>query len=291
MDKAAKPARASQVDGRKDVAGEPRDWTPPVRHLSSDCHRTDGVVAARRDIAEEVPVAFTYNGTAHAVMMATPSDLEDFAVGFSLSAQIVEHPREIEKLDIVRHDDGIEVQMWLVAHRAQILGQRRRQLAGPTGCGLCGVETIADALPPITRVSSDLTISPREVAEAMETLAIAQDLYCTTRATHAAGFFIPGQGLISVREDVGRHNALDKVLGDLSRRNIAGSSGLVLLTSRISVELVQKAAILGAPIVAAISAPTALAIRSAEEAGITLIGIVRKDGFEVFAGGYRITRE
>jgi FdhD protein len=290
MNKAVKPARTNRGGGRKDAAGESCVWTPPVRHLNSDRHHIGGVVTERRDIAEEAPVAFTYNGTAHAVMMATPSDLEDFAIGFSLSAQIIKHLREIEKLDIVHHADGIEVQMWLVEHRAQILGQRRRQLAGPTGCGLCGVETIADALPPISRVSSGLTISPREVTEAMDALAIAQNLYCTTRATHAAGFFVPRQGLISVREDVGRHNALDKVLGDLSRRNIAGSDGLVLLTSRISVELVQKAAILGAPIVAAISAPTALAIRSADEAGITLIGIVRKDGFEVFTGSHRITQ-
>lgn len=290
MNEAAKQARASQRGRRKEAPDETAVLTPPVRHMSSDCHRGGGISTEQRDIAEEVPVAFTYNGTAHAVMMATPSDLEDFAIGFSLSAQIVTHPREIESLDILHHEDGIEARIWLDEHRAQILGQRRRQLAGPTGCGLCGVETIADALPPLLRVSSRLTISSREVADAMETLAMAQDLYCTTRATHAAGFFVPGQGLVSVREDVGRHNALDKVVGDLSRRQIAGAGGIVLLTSRISVELIQKAAILGAPIVAAISAPTALAIRSAEEAGITLIGIVRKDGFEVFSGGHRITR-
>jgi FdhD protein len=177
--------------------------------------------------------------------------------------------------------------MWLAPARASALAERRRRLTGPTGCGLCGVESLA-ALPAARPVSAGIEVTPRLVASALPLLVGAQALNATTGAMHAAGFFIPGQGFVSVREDVGRHNALDKLIGDLAGRDIAGPSGFVVLTSRVSVELVHKTAVLGASIMVAISAPTALAIRIAEQAGITLVAMARGDGFEIFTHARRV---
>lgn len=251
-------------------------------------HRGAGVEPRTRRVPEETPVAFTYNGASYAVMMATPSDLADFAVGFSLTAGVIDSPADIESLEIVTHDAGVELRMWLAAARGAAFSERRRRLAGPTGCGLCGVESLAAAVPPTRSVAEGVTIAPETVSSALPALAAAQELNGSTKATHAAGFFAPGHGLISVREDVGRHNALDKLIGDLFRRGVAGGTGFVVITSRVSVEMVQKAAVLGASVIVAISAPTALAIRTAERAGITLVAIARADGFEIFTHPRRI---
>lgn len=247
-----------------------------------------GAAAIERLVPEELPVAFVYDATTEAVMMATPGDFEDFAVGFSLTERIIASPSEITTLEIAIQPAGVELRMWLAGDRALALAGRRRTRAGPTGCGLCGIESLAEALPTLARVRSTLQVRTSAVLQVMNDLADRQTLNRQTRAMHGAAFFVPDRGIIAVREDVGRHNALDKLAGALARAGESAADGVVLITSRISVELVQKAAVIGAPILAAVSAPTALALRVAEAAGVTIVGVVRADGLEVFTGGERI---
>jgi FdhD protein len=233
-------------------------------------------------------VAFVYDGSTHAVMMASPADLEDFALGFSLTEGIIAGPEEIERLEVVGQAAGIELRMWLAPGRGRVLAERRRRLAGPTGCGLCGIESLEEAARPVRRVGPGMAVAPEAVTAAVAALAPAQALNRATHAVHAAGFWHPDRGLLAIREDVGRHNALDKLAGALWRAEAAAETGILLLTSRLSVEMVQKAAAIGAPLVVAVSAPTALAVRTAEAAGITLVAVARGDGFEVFAHPERI---
>lgn len=242
-----------------------------------------------RMIPEETAVAFVYDGGAEAVMMATPADLEDFALGFSLNDGVIAQASEIRELEIILQDDGVELRIWLQADRGHTLARRRRARAGPTGCGLCGVESLADAMRPPSEVKSSFTVPADAIIAAMRDLAARQPLNLQTRAVHAAALFVPGEGIVAVREDAGRHNALDKLAGALSRMGKRAADGVVLMTSRVSVELVQKAAVMGAPVLAAVSAPTALALRTAEHAGITVVGVVRDDGLEVFTHANRVT--
>lgn len=204
------------------------------------------------------------------------------AIGFSLTEGIVRKITEIEELNIVPGLDGIELRMWLRPDSGRLLKERRRRLVGPTGCGLCGIESLREAnriSPPVER---GICLTPQQISLALETLMASQHLNRETRATHAAGLFVPGDNMV-VREDVGRHNALDKLAGALASRGVCGHSGAVVLTSRVSVEMVQKTAVIGSGIIVAISAPTALAIRTAEASGITLVGIARGPAFEVFS--------
>ena len=252
--------------------------------------RRNGVVhAGSRIVPEEVPVAFSYGGSTHAVMMATPADLEDFAIGFSLTEGIIASLAEIASIEVMAEGDGLDVQVMLVDDAADALRSRRRHMAGPVGCGLCGIESIEQAMRSVPDVSSTrLVLSHDDVVEAIALLNGAQPLHRETRAVHGAGFYIPGQGLIAVREDVGRHNALDKLAGAVLQSSHHGAAGAVAVTSRLSVEMVQKAAILGSGVLIAISAPTALAIRTAEAAGMTLIALTRGEDFEIFTHPSRV---
>ena len=246
--------------------------------------------AGSRTLAEETAIAITYNRVTHAVMMATPADLHDFAVGFSLSEGIVPDAAAIEDFQIVQVPQGIELRLWIGAALMGGLETRRRALAGATGCGMCGLDSLDAALRPTPAVQHDGPVfAPAQIMAAVGSLAPAQALGQATRAVHAAGFWRDGPGLVALREDVGRHNALDKLGGALALAGEAASRGLLVLTSRISIELVQKAARMGACVVVAVSAPTALAVRAADDAGMTLVGVARPDGFEVFCGGRRLT--
>ncbi len=280
----------------------------------------DGVLTAgERTIPEETAVSLVYDGGSHAVMMASPTDLRDFAYGFSLTEGIIASLDDITEFETIEYEEGVELRLWLKGDRSTALAARRRMIAGPTGCGLCGIDSLTEAVRKPRAVESTLTLSPSDIEAAIAAMAPAQVLNHQTRAVHAAGFWTKADGLVAIREDVGRHNALDKLAGALARlpgtadvssalgsgahegEKRAGETpavpgalparGVVVLTSRISVEMVQKAAMIGAPIVAAVSAPTALAIRVAEEAGITLIGIARSDGFEIFTHPHRIVPE
>jgi FdhD protein len=261
----------------------------PVRTVDRQVWREGGLSEGMRIIPEETAIALTYNGGTYAVMMATPQDLHDFAVGFSLSEGIVQSADDIASLDVVDLDDGIELRMWLAQSKADRLSERRRHIAGPTGCGICGIDSIAEAVRPAAIVAQGRTFSPQQIMAAVQSIAPLQQINIETRAVHAAAFWMPGRGIAALREDVGRHNALDKLAGALARDKVPASEGMVLLTSRVSVEMVQKTAAMGAPLMVAVSAPTALAVRMADAAGVTLAAVARADGFEIFTHPGRIT--
>ena len=261
----------------------------PVRIVHRQIWRESGLSSGSRSIPEETAVALTYNGGTYAVMMATPRDLEDFAVGFSLNEGVISSAVDIESFDIVHLDDGIELRMWLSEPKTDRLRERRRHIAGPTGCGLCGIDSIAEAMRPAAIIEQGQQFSSEQIMVAMQNLPMHQKLNIETRAVHAAAFWDFKSGIVALREDVGRHNALDKLSGALVRASVAASEGIILLTSRVSVEMVHKSAAIGAPVMVSVSAPTALAVRMADAAGITLAAIARADGFEVFTHPYRIS--
>src|SRR5882757_3768356 len=242
----------------------------PIYTADRQIWRDGSLSEGARLIPEETALALTYNGGTYAVMMGTPQNLRDFAIGFSLSEGIVQSADEIDSVDIVELDDGIELRMWLASSKAALLSNRRRHIAGPTGCGICGIDSIAEAVRPAAVVPRGRSFAPAEIMMAMAGIAPLQAINIETRAVHAAAFWTPGRGIVALREDVGRHNALDKLAGALAQSNVSANEGMVLLTSRVSVEMVQKAAAMGAPLISAVSAPTALAVRTAEAAGITL---------------------
>lgn len=260
----------------------------PVRHVERKAWRADGLVVGERAIPEEAAVAFTYNGSSYAVMMATPQDLEDFAVGFSLTEGIIRSPGEIEVLEVIEQDIGVELQMRLAEPHATAFRDRRRYLAGPTGCGLCGIESLAEAMRTPAAISDDIAFTPADIMKALDALNVKQAINRSTRAVHGAAFYRPCKGLVALREDVGRHNALDKLVGALVRAGERTNDGFGIVSSRLSIEMVQKAAAAGMPMMVAISAPTALAVRTAEAAGITLIAVARSDGFEIFTHPQRV---
>jgi FdhD protein len=263
----------------------------PTRRIERTAWRAGELAAGTRTIPEETAVAFTYGGSSYAVMMATPQDLEDFAVGFSLTEGIIKSPDEIEAFDIVEEAIGVELRMRLSEPHATAFRERRRYLAGPTGCGLCGIETLTEAMRTPSVVADDSSFTPREIMDALDSVYGLQAINQMTHAVHGAAFYRTGDGLFALREDIGRHNALDKLAGALARKGITGHGGLGILTSRLSVELVQKAAVIGIPVLVAVSAPTALAVRTAEAAGVTLVAVARQDGFEIFTNPQRIREQ
>ncbi|MEI4485486.1 formate dehydrogenase accessory sulfurtransferase FdhD [Frigidibacter sp. MR17.14] len=249
-------------------------------------HREGRWGAVDRPLAEERPVAITVNGSTVAVMMATPADLEDFALGF-LRTEGIAAPDEVTSVEILPEGRGIEARVWLVEPAADRVARRRRDRAGPVGCGLCGIDSLAEALRPLPAVAAGQTFSTAQILAAVAALPQAQPLHDATRAVHAAGFWREGHPILA-REDVGRHNALDKLAGAMTRAGLDPAAGALVLTSRISVDMVQKAATLGAPVLIAASAPTTLAVAEAEAAGLTLVARARGQGFEVHTHPSRI---
>lgn len=240
-------------------------------------------------LAEEVPVAFVYSGRPHVVMMCTPEHLEDLAFGFSLTEGIISGADQIERVEIATHARGVELAITIPVEAAARLAQRTRALAGRTGCGLCGVEAIDDAVRAVRVVESHLTLSTDALWLAGEALDAHQPLNHETHAVHAAAWATPDGQVMVAREDVGRHNALDKVLGALARAGTDASTGFLIVTSRASFELVQKASAAGVALLAAVSRPTGLAVRIADASGITLVGLLRDRTANIYSHPERIT--
>lgn len=262
----------------------------PLTSTIRIARRAGGTAAAARMVPEETPVALSFGGTTHAVMMASPADLEDFALGFSLTEGIVSSPAEIESITVEDAGEGLDIQIRLLDAANTRFEARRRRLAGPVGCGLCGIESIDEAMRSVRSVAaSSLALSPADITRAVQLLSKMQPFHAETGAVHAAGFYVSGKGIVMAREDVGRHNALDKLAGALARAGVNGAGGAVVVTSRVSVEMVQKTAAIGASTIIAVSAPTALAIRTADDAGMTLVALVRGEDHDIFTHPQRVS--
>ena len=248
-----------------------------------------GVVTQERDlVAEEVPVALVYHGVPHAVMLATPADLEDYGVGFTLTEGLVARADEIRGVEVACAGEAAEVRISVAWERFSALLDRRRNLTGRTGCGLCGAETVAQAVRDLQPVGPGIRMGAAQLHEAIAQLAQMQPINARTGSVHAAAWVVPGKGIQVVREDVGRHNALDKTIGALVRSGADPAGGALLLTSRASFEMVQKSAVAGVTLVAAFSAPTAFAVRVAERAGVTLVAFAREHQHVVYAHPWRL---
>jgi FdhD protein len=261
-----------------------------VAEPAAETHFRDGKVEMRLAIlAEEVPVAFQYNGVSHAVMLATPGDLEDFALGFSLSEGIVGEPGEVYDIDVHSSPAGITVAIEIASQAFARLKEHRRTLAGRTGCGICGSENLEQVLRPLPALEGQgPSIQASAVTAALSALVRAQQLQKQTGAVHGAAWSdLPGSAEI-VREDVGRHNALDKLIGAVLRTRANARPGFVVVTSRASIEMVQKAACIASTLIA-VSAPTRLAARVAHDCGLTLVGFARGNQFSVYTHAWRIT--
>lgn len=244
---------------------------------------SEGLLEDRMDaVAEETPVALIYNDQPHVVMMASPQDLEDFAVGFSLSEGLIHNAHDIDSIERLDHPEGIALQIHCAPNALQNLGERRRNLTGRTGCGLCGAETLAQAMRSPRKVGQGSCIAPQVLQKALDHLTHAQPLNLLTGAVHAAAWCDLNGSILTLREDVGRHNALDKLIGAQSQAGESFDHGFLILTSRASYELVLKASMLNIALVVAVSAPTGLAIRIAEEAGITLAAFLRNGRHTVY---------
>jgi FdhD protein len=250
---------------------------------------TRGEVKRTTDlVAEEMPVALVFHDVPHVVMLATPADLEDYAVGFTLSEGLVARTDEIRGVEVIRGEASLDVKISVAWERFTQLLQRRRNLAGRTGCGLCGAETAEDAIRECAAVPAGVTITAAELHVAMAQLSARQPINSRTGSVHAAAWVVPGKGIQVVREDVGRHNALDKTIGALARANADFAAGYMLITSRASYEMVQKCATVGIALLVAFSAPTAFAVRLAERSGLTLVAFARADQHVVYAHPHRL---
>lgn len=268
----------------EDTIAFAREWPPAKVHSSPVFVDRAGIATARqRALASECPVSITYNGLAHAVMMATPQDIEDFLVGFSLTEEIVASAAEIGSLDVRALELGLLGQVWIPAERQKALMEHRRNLVGQTSCGICGLVELEQAVRRYGPIAAKPKAGAAAVFAAFDALPGRQALNAETGAAHAAAFADHEGRLVAVREDVGRHTALDKLIGHLAREGIDPASGFVAMTSRISFELVQKCLSRGIPMLAGISVPTSLAVELARSHGLTLVALARSDGFQVFA--------
>ncbi|WP_232820962.1 formate dehydrogenase accessory sulfurtransferase FdhD [Dyella sp. C11] len=259
-------------------------------HRSVDRWRDGGVSRDDDCIAEEVPVAMVYNGATFAVMMATPQDLDDFALGFSLTERLINDPSQLLELDTHTLLEGIELAMRVTdnAPGAHLEKERQRLLPGRSGCGICGTRELENAVRHDGAVGEGITITRDALESALLALKSRQPMNLATGAVHAAAWADASGNILHVREDVGRHNALDKLIGAIRRAGIDTNEGFAVVTSRASYEMVTKAASAGIAVLAAISAPTALAVELARSAGITLIGFARPGSHNIYAHPERV---
>ena len=264
----------------KDAPLQPPEGT---RQVPVSGQRAGRHFEAHDCVAEEVPVALEYNGVSHAVMLASPTDLEDFALGFSLTESIVDTAGEVHDMELVQSPQGWTVQLTIAASRFALLKDRRRSLAGRTGCGLCGTESLDQAVRALSPVNSTQRFEAQSVMRALQALRSRQALHEATGATHAAGWSRADGSLVLVREDVGRHNALDKLVGALWRERLPTAEGFVVITSRASYEMVGKTARAGVALLAAVSGVTGLAIDTAQQAGVALAGYARGADLTLYA--------
>ncbi|MFW5431997.1 MAG: formate dehydrogenase accessory sulfurtransferase FdhD [Methylophilaceae bacterium] len=251
--------------------------------------RNGQLTSTTDQLAEEVPIALVYNGVSHAVMLATPQDLEDFALGFSLTEGILQDKSELYSIEVQQQENGIELHLDVASEQFAQLKERRRSMAGRTGCGLCGAESLMQVfrLPEANdKNARQVKISMHSIFKAHDEIRSLQTLQKTTGATHACAWADDAGHIQYVREDVGRHNALDKLLGHLVRHGVQG--GFILTSSRASYEMVQKVVMTGFNVLAAISAPTGLAVRIAEEYSVTLLGFVREQQYVAYSHANRI---
>ncbi len=279
---AAKPAKLDPAQAGATGRAEPVVQSPALRW------RAEARYAVVDPVAEEAPVAMVYNGISHAVMMATPADIEDFALGFSLSEGILNKPGELYDIEVRETPAGLMVEMEIATARFARLRERRRSLAGRTGCGLCGIDSLDEAVRPAAPVRSDFRLPLAALRRALAELPERQTLNRNTGSLHAAAWADATGAIVAAREDIGRHNALDKLIGNLAKAQADTAQGFALLSSRLSYELVQKAAAAGIPLVVAISAPTALALSMAEASGITAVGHARADSLMVYTHPERL---
>jgi FdhD protein len=263
-------------------------YAAPLLETSSIRWDGDAQSEQTEPVVEETPVAIVYNGIPHVVMMATPADLEDFALGFSLTEELIASPDDLERLEVVRYSRGVEIQALVAERCAATIAERTRRLTGRTGCGICGADGVDAVLKTIHPVRSGDPIAVSAVRRAFEMLAERQPLNAASGAVHAAGWATADGTLELVREDVGRHNALDKLIGAAITARVDPTAGFVLVTSRASFEMVQKTAVLGAPLMAAISGPTGLAVRVAQQSGLTLVGFARGARLTAYAHPQRL---
>ena len=249
-----------------------------------------GASHARKEdyVAEEVPVVLVYNNQPHVVMLATPLNLEDFGLGFSLTEAILQYPAEMLSVRVVQRAKGIEVRMRIPELRFDELQGKGRHMTGRTGCGLCGATTLEQAIRQPHPVGRGVSLDAGQMMAALDEMQQQQALNQLTGSVHAAAWLKPDQGIVPIREDIGRHNALDKLIGALARTGQAFDEGCLLVTSRASYEMVQKAVSVGITVMAAISAPTALAIKLAQECGLTLVGFARNDQHVIYTHPQRI---
>jgi FdhD protein len=251
--------------------------------------RRDGTLSASQDwLADEVPVALVFNGISHAVMLATPADLGDFALGFGLTEGLLARPDELYGIEVLPDPAGLRIEMEVSAACFARLKDKRRSMAGRTGCGLCGTESLEQVEPPLQPLLPCATpLSPPAIAAALRALPSHQPLQQRTGATHAAAWCAPDGTLRLVREDVGRHNALDKLVGAMVEAGTDPRDGFCCITSRASVEMVRKAVAAGITALIAVSAPTARAVATARQAGLALAGFARRDDLVLYANDSR----
>ncbi|WP_320711359.1 formate dehydrogenase accessory sulfurtransferase FdhD [Enterobacter asburiae] len=261
----------------------------PAGIVELSVHRPPHITHATPDfLAEEVPVALVYNGISHVVMMASPKDLELFAIGFSLSEGIIDHPQEIYGMDVVQACNGLEVQIELSSRRFMGLKERRRALAGRTGCGVCGVEQLNDIGKPVAPLPFTQTFELARLDHALEHLNDVQPIGQLSGCTHAAAWVLPSGDIAGGHEDVGRHVALDKLLGRRARESDVWKQGAALVSSRASYEMVQKSAMCGVEILFAVSAATTLAVEVAERCNLTLVGFCKPGRATIYTHPQRL---